>query len=263
MRPLIKQRIWCLVMGLVVSISSLAEDSQKPSQNGNVPSTAKSRSTEDSPTHRIQTNAVIIEQAPKWLNRIRIDKVVKRLERELEWTVRRIQLFMHNDSESFQEAHSLGPNVRAVTIKNPKQVKVHLGPQVQNDQFDQVFGHEIVHVIAYQKYKKSIPKWLEEGLANHLAQKPPVNYEWLAKQTLPENVESLSHPLRGSRKQAQVRYKASQALAEMLSEDCDLTNLLRLSVGRKMPTYIQTYCEISDLSAAFQKWVKTKAGKDS
>jgi hypothetical protein len=59
------------------------------------------------------------------------------------------------------------------------------------------------------------------------------------------------------------RYKASQAFAEMLAGKCDLQNLIRLSVERKMEDYMATYCEIKDLNQAFRDWVKKKASRFS
>jgi hypothetical protein len=136
---------------------------------------------------------------------------------------------------------------------------VHLGPDVNDKNFDDVFGHEMVHVIVFQKYKDSIPKWLEEGLANHLAKRGNVDYKWLAKQPFPDDVREMAHPFKGSAALISYRYMASQAFAEMLQKKCELENLIRLSVQRKMEDYMRTYCEIKDLNVAFRDWVKKKA----
>lgn len=215
------------------------------------------------PASRIETNAAYIYNAPKWLKRNRAEKTIRRVQRDLEWSIRRIPVHFHLTAESFTKSHKLGPYVSAVTIKHPTKTSVELGPLVTDNNFDQIFAHELVHVIAYQKYKNAIPKWLEEGLANHLAKKQAVDYQWLGQQTLPDNVtEELVHPLGKSQSQAIFRYRASQAFAEMLSQKCDLTNLLRLSVERKMESYIKTYCEIPDINAAFKKWVLHKSKKN-
>src|SRR5690606_18961288 len=102
-------------------------------------------------------------------------------------------------------------------------------------------------------------KWLEEGLANHLSKMQPVDYKWLAQQPFPNDVRELAHPFKGDATLVSYRYKASQAFAEMLNKKCDLQNLIRLSVQRKMEDYMRTYCEIKDLNKAFQDWVKKKA----
>ncbi len=211
---------------------------------------------------RLETNAAYIYNAPNWLKRNRAEKSIRRIQRDLEWSIRRVPVYFYKDVDAFTKAHSLGPFVTAVTVSNSKGSTIHLGPKVTNDNFDQVFSHELVHVIVYQKYKGAIPKWLEEGLANHLAKKKKVDYKWLAQQKLPDDVTTaLVHPLNtNSYNDAVFKYKASQALAEMLSKKCDLTNLLRLSVERKMQNYIVTYCEIKDLNATFKEWVKKKAG---
>lgn len=211
--------------------------------------------------HRIETNAAYIYNAPSWLKRNRAEKSIRRVQRDLEWSIRRVPVHFYIDVESFSKAHSLGPYVTAVTVSHSSGSTIHLGPKVTNKNFDQVFSHELVHVIVYQKYKGAIPKWLEEGLANHLAKKKSVDYKWLVKQTLPQDVtKTLVHPLNTkSYDDAVFRYKASQALAEMLSKKCDLRILLQLSVERKMEDYIHTYCEIKDLNATFKDWVAKRA----
>ena len=213
------------------------------------------------PQERIETNSAYIYSAPTWLKRVRAEKIINRIQTELEWSIRRVPVYFHKTVESFTKAHKLGPFVTAVSVMSDSGQTIHLGPMVTNDNFDEVFGHELVHIIIYQKYKEAIPKWLEEGLANHLAKKKLVDYKWLVKHELPKDVTvTLVHPLAKSYDDALFRYKASQALAEMLSKKCDLTNLLRLSVERKMENYIETYCEIKDLNAEFRKWVTKKAG---
>ncbi|MEO0336199.1 MAG: hypothetical protein AAF202_07385 [Pseudomonadota bacterium] len=206
---------------------------------------------------KIMTNAVVMDPAPEWVTMGRVDKIVQRIQTKLEWTVRRIKVKWYSDQKEFEASHNLGPAVRAVTFK--KDQRIYLGPRVTKENFDQIFAHELVHVISFQKYKASIPKWLEEGLANHLAKKKPVDYTWLAKQPFPQDVRSMTHPLKGSLKQAIYKYVSSQALAEMLDKKCKLERLLQLSVERNMNDYIKTFCEISDLTATYKEWVTKKA----
>lgn len=166
---------------------------------------------------------------------------------------------------AFEKRHGFGPLARAITKINGSQVTLHFGPQVNTENFDQVLAHELVHVIVHQKYKDAIPKWLEEGLANHLANNKKVDYAWLARQPFPKDVKDLADPFATTTKlgnsPAKVRYRyiASQAFAEMLQKQCNLETLIRLSVQRKMEDYMRTYCEITDLNKAFRKWVKRKA----
>jgi len=159
--------------------------------------------------------------------------------------------------KDYLKAHNLG--AAALAVAKSKDNSIHLGPKINNKNFDQVFGHELVHIISFQKYKGAIPKWLEEGLANYVSKKAPVNYKWLAKQAFPKDVRKLTHPFSKSYAQIIYQYRASQALAEMLAKKCDLQNLLRLSVERKMDDYIDTYCKIKDLNAAYKKWVIMKS----
>jgi hypothetical protein len=114
-------------------------------------------------------------------------------------------------------------------------------------------------VVVAQKYKSSIPKWLEEGLANHLSRNGSVDYKSLAKQPLPADINELAHPFKGNASLIGHRYMASQALAEMLDKKCNLEELIRLSFKRQMETYIANTCEINDLNAAFRDWVTKKA----
>ena len=205
----------------------------------------------------IQTNAAHIFNAPKWLKRNRAERVIRRIETELEWSIRRIEVHWHNNNQSFTAKHNLGPAVRAVTMSSDQ--TVHLGPQVNEDNFNQIFAHELVHVISFQKFKGSIPKWLEEGLANHLARNRRVDYQWLDKQKLPPDIYQMTHAFEGGIEAARIHYAASQALAEMLSRKCDLMRLVHISLEGDMKVKIQTFCEIPDLNRAFRDWVSSQA----
>lgn len=218
-------------------------------------------STPLSPSHakQITTNSIEMGNAPDWLTQSRVEKITDRIQYKLEWTTRKTPVYWYFNEADYVRAQSLGPLAMAVTEIRGDTAKVHLGPLVTNAEFDAVFGHELVHVIVGQKYKDSIPKWLEEGLANHLAKRGTVDYKWLAKQDLPSDVLQLAHPFNGSAASIGMRYRASQALAELLDKKCGLDNLIRLSVQRKMENYIQTYCDIKDLNVAFRDWVKKKA----
>jgi hypothetical protein len=176
----------------------------------------------------------------------------------LEWTIRKIGVSWHSTEADYEKVQSFGPQSLAVT-KYGDQASIDIGPQVTDSNFDEVFGHELVHVIVFQKYKGAIPKWLEEGLANYFSASGKVDYAWLAKQPFPADVHELAHPFHGSASEVSYRYKASQAFADMLAKKCDLEELIRLSVTRKMEDYMRTYCEITDLNAAFRKWVQDKA----
>lgn len=208
---------------------------------------------------QITTNEIEITNAPDWLKQTRVEKITNRIQSKLEWTIRKIKCQWHTSSEEFQKSHSLGPYAVAVTKMVGDTQIIHIGPLVGSHNFDEIFGHELVHVIVAQKYKTAIPRWLEEGLANHVSNFNKVDYRWLAKQPYPNDVRELAHPTQGSATTVTYRYKASQAFAEMLNKKCDLENLLRLSVERKMEDYMKTYCEIEDLNQAFRDWVKKKS----
>lgn len=207
----------------------------------------------------IKTNAIHMADAPDWLTATRINGVVEHIQSLLEWDIRRIEVVWYKDENKFEQMHGLGPLVVAMSRKSDN--TVHLGTKVTKENFDAVFGHELVHIISYQKYKDAIPKWLEEGLANYLSHLSKVDYPWLAGHSAPRNIEELTHPLSGNEDYIRYHYMASQALMEMIASKCDLPNLLRLSVRRKLEDKLDSLCGIKDVTKDFNSWVATKAKK--
>lgn len=172
----------------------------------------------------------------------------------MEWDIRRANVFFYGTPEAFQKVHGYGPTVLAVSKERDN--TIHLGPKVTLETFDTIVGHELVHIILYQKYKDAIPTWLVEGLANY-ASKKPVDYKWLSTQPFIE-VTSLTHPYKGN-VNFKYHYLASTAVMEMIASRCSMKDLLQLSVGKKIETYLKTYCEITDLNGDFKKWIAKKA----
>lgn len=213
--------------------------------------------TVPSPAAELLTNAALFVDPPKWLDSTRVNRVADDIQSTMEWSIRRVRVVWHADQAAFEKSHGLGPLPRAVADKNAN--VIHIGPAVNEKNFDSCFGHELVHIIAFQKYKQAIPAWLEEGLANDLARNGTVDYAWLARQELPADVRTLTHPFAGGDAGVRFHYQASQALAELLKAKCDFRNLLRLSVGEKMEPYIDRFCGIKDLSGALKSWVREKA----
>lgn len=199
------------------------------------------------------TDATHSAEAPAWMTKGKIDKVAEHMQNQLEWSIRRCELQWFTDSRSYEAATGLGSGAIAVTFKNKNLIL--LGPTVKQDNYESVLGHELVHIIAFQKYKEAIPGWLEEGLANHLSHAGQVDYAWLKKQPPISDIHLLTHPFQGATDQVHYKYQASQALAEMISAKCDMRNLLRLSVGVGMEGYLETYCGFKDLNKAFREWV--------
>ncbi len=202
----------------------------------------------------LKTNNIHMAAAPAWVTVQKIDAIVDKIQQLLEWDIRRIEVHWYKSSEDFEKVHSYGPTVLAISRKSDN--TVHLGPRVNSDNFPGVFGHELVHIISFQKYKGAIPLWLEEGLANHLSQQTKVDYHWLTSQPRPEDVRNLTHPFGGTVDNIRYHYMASQALIEMIADKCDLSNLVRLSVGRKLEDKLNTYCEIKDINLAFKAWLE-------
>lgn len=203
------------------------------------------------------TNCARFTNAPKWLTMNRVNNVAAPIENFMEWSTRRVEVTWYDNQASFQAAHSLGPAAIAVSFRG--QNKIILGPKVTEANFNQVFGHELVHVISAQKYKQAIPAWLEEGVANHISKNGKVNYRALAGYEF-QDVTELGHPMLSDANMIQARYQASQALTEMIASKCDFRNLLRLSVQRKMQDYLANICRITDLKGDFKKWIKAKSG---
>jgi len=205
----------------------------------------------------IETNSVIVKNSPSWLTSARINKVVDRISRYLEWDIRRVSAHWYTDETAFRQAHGFDSSVLAVAKRADN--SVHVGPRVNTENFDGIFGHELVHVILYQKYHDAIPKWLEEGLANYMAKHGTIDYAWLVKQ--PQfDVRAMGHPF-GKTAVTTVKnhYMASTALMEMIASKCSIHDLLQLSVGEKLESYLSTFCDISDLNASYRKWIERKA----
>ncbi len=221
----------------------------------------------------LSTNSVNAPVAPPWLKVKRVEKITDAVERLLEWNLRRIELRWHQSPQGFAEANSLGSNSVVALTKRADQ-SIHMGPTVNDDNFDGIFAHELTHAILFQKYKDAVPEWLQEGLANFISQKVAkqlqlntkgrgvVNYQWLVAQPQ-EKVTSLSHPLGldavKSFDRVKYRYAASTALMNMLAAKCDIFDLLQLAVGRRLEVYIKNTCGIDDLDLALQSWIRLKS----
>jgi hypothetical protein len=202
----------------------------------------------------ITTNNVQFENAPEWLNEDQLETATSNINDFLEWDLRRVRAYYHADAAEFDKLTGL--KFTADAYFNPKDSTIHLSPRVGAENFNQIFGHELVHAIFFQKYKGAIPLWLEEGFANFIGKKSVVDYEWLAAQPKTD-VTQLGHSAKTNN--AKFHYAASTALIEMLQDHCSLTDLLQLSVGKKMEVYIGNFCEIRDVNAAYTKWVSDKA----
>jgi hypothetical protein len=204
----------------------------------------------------IDTNAVHMTDAPAWLTSNRVDNVVDHVQNKLEWDIRKINVVWYSDQKQFEKLHGFGDTVLAFSQKNTGTIAI--GPRIDNSNFDSIFGHELVHMILYQKYKSAIPGWLEEGLANYIGQNSKVDYVWLQSQPHPD-VRTMTHPFKSHVQSPRYQYQASTAVIEMLASKCGLDDLLQLSVGSNLEHYIATTCEINDVNQAFNSWVSEKA----
>jgi hypothetical protein len=132
---------------------------------------------------------------------------------------------------------------------------IHLGPRVNKANFKGVFGHELAHVVLFQKYKTSIPEWLTEGLCNSVAGNEKLSYVWIAQQAPRFDVTKIAHPYgKQNKNNADLHYRVSLALVKMLEQKCpDFRELLNLSLKSKLADFLPTHCSIPDLNTAF--WV--------
>jgi hypothetical protein len=212
----------------------------------------------------ISTNASHHQGAPSWIKATRIERVTQKIQSQLEWDIRRVQVQWYTSAEEFRRAHGFDESVLA--FFRPKDQTIHIGPRVDTKNFDGVFGHELVHAVVYQKFKTAIPKWLEEGLANTIAKNAKADYTWLATQRI-KSFKELTHPFLAVSSQpgegalqARYHYAASTALMEMLSKKCQILDLLQMSVGKSVETYLDKLCGISNLDEEFKKWIKKQTG---
>lgn len=203
----------------------------------------------------IETNALLVHNAPQWLNHTKVETPLGRIQNYLEWDVRKISVYFHGTEEGYKAGHGL--NFLTDAFFKPSDQTIHLSPRINEKNFDKIFSHELVHAVLFQKYKGAIPLWLEEGLANYIGRTSSVDYPWLSKQAIGD-VTAMKHPNQAS-EGAKYHYSVSTALIEMIAWKCQLKDLLQLSVGAKLQTYLETYCEIRDINASFQKWVTENA----
>jgi hypothetical protein len=204
----------------------------------------------------IDTNSVAIPSAPLWLNSSRVEHVVDHVQDKLEWDIRKISVRFYSDETQFEKLHGFGSSVLAFSQKNTGVIA--MGPKITTSNFDAIFGHELTHMVLYQKYKTAIPGWLEEGLADYVGQNSKVDYVWLSTQNHPD-VRTMSHPFKAQVQSPRYQYQASTAVIEMLAAKCGLDDLLQLSVGSNLEHYFSTFCGISDINQAFNDWVTQKA----
>ncbi len=207
------------------------------------------------------TNSVHVKDAPDWVTQRVIERVSEKIENKLEWKTRRVPVIWHVSHDSFSKTHSLGPLAAAVTIKSKDKSEIHMGPEVTKNNYAEVYGHELVHVIFHQKYQGAIPDWLEEGFANYYSRKNKLDLNKLNNKKLPSDVTQMGHPYKKGKSDIRLHYQVSQALVEMLDDRCELDKLIRLSVRRQIETYIKRTCEIDDINKAFKNWLKKKALK--
>jgi hypothetical protein len=205
----------------------------------------------------IITNSIQFTNPPEWLGEDLLGTATGKVQDFLEWDLHRVKAYWHADQAEFEKAHGGGPWVKAF-FKHSDQ-SLHVGPKVDAANFKRIFAHEMVHAVFFQKYKKAIPPWLEEGLANYVGETSKADYAWLSKQNLPD-VTKLAHPLK-EQTDSKLHYQVSTALVEMIASHCSLHDLLHLSVGRSLEKYLSTYCEISDVNKNFRDWIKEKSKK--
>lgn len=212
----------------------------------------------------LETNTFWVENPPQWLKPALLNTTTDKIEKVLEWDIRKVRLVFYSDAAAFKKENSFDDTVLALFKRVGQEPgRILISPKIQNsEQLAPVLGHELVHVILSQKFKQSIPKWLEEGLANYLSTKyvgkrGQIDYELLRSKPLAE-VRVLEHPFRSSPFGPKYHYMASTALIEMIASKCDLIDLLQLAVGSNFETYLSTYCQIKDLNISFREWVGKK-----
>lgn len=206
-------------------------------------------------TKELFTNQVIFHNAPDWLSENLLQQTIDSTQNFLEWDLKRISAYGYSEMTTFNQEHSLSFQVNAFFRRSDG--SVHLSPKVTRETFKNIFGHELVHAILFQKYKTAVPIWLEEGLANYVGKYRSPDYKALVKKNWPD-VTQLGHPSNETIDPI-LHYAISTGLIEMIASKCSLKDLLQLSVGSKLINYLKTFCEIDNLNDSFKKWVRKKA----
>jgi hypothetical protein len=211
---------------------------------------------------QIVTNSVVMQNAPAWLTQSKVQSVVDRTEQRLEWSTRKIEAYWYPTQESLEDAFGFrAPTILAFMRRSDQ--SLHFGPKTTSKNFAVVFAHELGHVIISQKYKNSIPSWIEEGLVNKIAGNTRVNYKFLKNYRPREDVNRMSHPFDAkSMEEVNFKYQAALAAVLMLEKKCpNFRELINLSLKQNLETFIPTYCSIPDVNTAFWQWVDLQAIK--
>jgi hypothetical protein len=213
----------------------------------------------------LKINSVYMADAPSWLTQSRVNTIVERIQHFTEWDLGMVRVVWFNSPEAYRK--ELGASAEAAEVvlgfSRPELGRIYMGPRIDTTNFDGVFGHELMHVVVHQHYNGSIPKWLEEGLANHVAKmEDQVDYAFLASRPVTRVKTLEHHPFSAKGPGPRYHYMASTALMEMIAHKCKLKELLKLSVGDKLEEWLDSYCHISDVDTEFKKWIKTKSGTE-
>ncbi len=218
---------------------------------------------EASSPKQIMTNSAVINNPPAWLTNSRVQNVVDEIERKLEWSTRRVPVTFYSSQAQLLKNFNGKAAKEIMAFTKRSDNSIHIGPKVTRANFDQIFGHELAHVIIFQKYKSAIPAWLNEGLSTSVAGFKSVKFSWLAQQKPRIDVTKLRHPYEvGNFQRADVHYAASFAVIKMLEKRCpSFRELLNLSLRSNMEDYIKTFCNIPDLNKTFWAWVDENARK--
>lgn len=210
----------------------------------------------------LETNSATFVDPPKWLSESKAQSAIDRIEQKLEWSTRKIQVHFYSEQRKLEAGFGFSaPTILAFTRRSDQ--SVHLGPKVTAENFKVVFGHELGHVIISQKYKNSIPGWIEEGLVNKIAGYTKINYAFLKKFTPRTPINQLTHPFDAkTMDEVNFKYQAALAAILMLEKKCpDFRELINLSLKQNLETFIPTYCNMPDLNKSFWKWIDTNGGK--
>lgn len=208
------------------------------------------------------------DSPPDWVEAKQTQKTIDRIEHALEWDIRKTRVEFIPSETDFRRLFGFDSEILAFA-KTPIETEIKssavitVGPQVRKANWDKILGHELVHVIIGQKFKTSIPDWLEEGLANYFGKNEVVDYTWLSAQPLPA-IEKLGHPVTATSENgglpAHFYYQASQALVELLDTKCGgADQLLQLALGKSVKIYLSSLCGIEDLHRELRAWIDRKA----
>ncbi|MDP7252215.1 MAG: hypothetical protein QGF00_21575, partial [Planctomycetota bacterium] len=181
-----------------------------------------------------------------------VDKVLPRIEKEFNVPTDRLPytIFVYKDEKEYAEATSLPGS--AGYAAGPR--KIHLyqtAPRMLNS----VLPHELVHATLYRQYR-SLPSWLDEGLAVRYEQGPGIYYDRV-KQWMKDNT---TYPFKEFMKKSALRL-SDDSRRVFYGQAYTLVDFLYLEHGgrKQMLEFLSAISRTKNVEAALRQVYGLKA----